>query len=133
MIAGVRVRAVVEEKGREIEMEIDDGFDQGRRAIGIGKVDVGFGIEQRAGGIEIVLARGEEKRGEAAAWIVHRHAALLRHERGVIEHAGAGVDIGAVRDQQLNHGRMLFRRGPHERCLAAPVLLRVDVRAVIEQ
>ena len=66
-IAGVWVCAMFEEEGREIEVEVDNGFEQGCRTVGIGEVHVGFGIDQCASGFEIVLARGEQKCGEAAA------------------------------------------------------------------
>jgi len=43
------------------------------------------------------------------------------------------VDVGAVLEQQRDHRRLLLGGGPHQRGLAAPAFLGIDVGALAEQ
>ena len=92
MAASVRVRAAVQEHFRQVEVAVDGGQHQRRGVVAdLRLVDVHAGVEERRGRLDIALARGKEKRREAAVRVhqlvagevpVHaRHAGGSRRSR----------------------------------------------------
>ena len=46
---------------------------------------------------------------------------------------GMSIDVGAAREKQFHHVGVIFKHRPHQRGLPMHGVLRVDVRAAIEQ
>ena len=104
----------------------------GRKKSCIRQIDVGTLREQHVDARHAVLARGVEQRREAAA-VEALRPALGRDVALIVASRGTGVDVGAMRDQELDHRRMPARRRPHQRGLPAEALRSVAGRAALEQ
>ncbi len=98
----------------------------------IAQVHVGLVLQQDLDALAAVLARCIQQRREAAT-VQRLGAALGRGHALVVAHRAAGVDVGALRRQQLDHLRMPARHRPHQRRLPAEVLARIDLRARLQQ
>ena len=120
----------------------------GPRAVGGGPVHVGLGVHQDARHLQIAFPGREEQRRHRAGGARHRARPVnpgtvrpdiargrLRRARGPVGHAHVGlrVDIGALREQQADDGRMVFQDGPHQRRLSAHAFFRVHGGAAVEQ
>ena len=128
----IDVGARLDQLLRQVPVGVHDRHEQRRHAIGIRQVDVRLVLEQHLHARRAVLARGIEQRRQSAAVQV-LGTPLGRHVTLVVAIDGARVDVGALGDQQLHHLRMPARRRPHQRGLSAPLLLRIDGGAVVQQ
>ena len=89
-------------------------------------------FEQHLHARHAVLTCGIEQRRQSTA-VQALGTPLGRHMTLIVAIDGAGIDVGALGDQQLHHLRMPARRRPHQRGLSAPLLSRIDGGAVVQQ
>ena len=128
----VHVGAAVDERNRDLEVEVHQRHHQWRDPLGILEVGVGPGREQVLRALDAALARGIQERGEAAA--VHVLGTRLGDDLALpLADGAAGVEVGALRRQELHHLGLALRRGPHQRRLLAEGLAGVDVGTGLDE
>jgi hypothetical protein len=128
----VGVGALLDQVSGNIEVEIVDGDDQRRDALGIGHVHVGAGFDQRLHAFLAAAPSRIKQRRESAA----RSRLRARFGGDLSLRAfdfRARVHVRAVLHEQLHHFRLILRRRPHQRGLAAPLLRRIHVGATLQE
>ena len=117
----VRVCALVEQEFDDISEAGMRGQDQDADAPGVLVVHVGTGRDEQLRRGEIARARGEHQRRVAAVRDRAVVVGMTMWRDGL--HLAPGVrarlDVGAGREQHLDHLGMLLRHRPHERRLAS--------------
>ena len=99
---------------------------------GSSRIGVGPCREQVLRALDAALARGIQEGGETAA--VHVLGTRLGDDLALpLADGAAGVEVGALRRQELDHLALALRRGPHQRRLLAEGLAGVDVGTGLDE